>query len=435
MSVSHALGFDVVSYVDPAELDPFADTLGDHERATLDLINTKVAAAESLEAVMNFVFDATKDIIPCDRIGLAFLEENGRRSVARWGRTLYEPMLLRPGYAEDTAGSSLMPILQTGRLRIIHDLKAYLEINPESRSTRLLVQEGVRSSMTCPLRVENRIVGWLFRSSQSPRAYSRREAFLHREMAERLSQAVERAWRMDQLAAANAAYLDMLGTVSHELKSPLASIVMDADVIAGGYLGPVSEAQRTKILRLKQKAEALVNMVKKYLELVRIEEGRMEPRFEAGIQVAEGLIEPALAMLEAQWRDRNMRIRRDWPAGLTVEGDPDLLQLVFMNLVGNGIKYGRANGELRITASNEGGRFRAAVRNEGIGFKPEERGRLFRKFSRLPSSASTARGTGVGLYTCWQILQQHGGRLEADAEYGQWAEFRLDLPQPPHRPD
>ena len=70
--------------------------------------------------------------------------------------------------------------------------------------------------------------------------------------------------------------------------------------------------------------------------------------------------------------------------------------------------------------------------NEGPGFSPEDRGRLFQRFSRLRSRTETkgASGTGVGLYSAWRIIQLHSGRIRARSEPGSWAEFAFELAQP-----
>jgi signal transduction histidine kinase len=71
------------------------------------------------------------------------------------------------------------------------------------------------------------------------------------------------------------------------------------------------------------------------------------------------------------------------------------------------------------------------VWNEGPGFPDADRPKLFRKFSRLDAPELNRRkGTGVGLYTSWRLVQLHGGRIDADSRPGEWAEFIVTLPQP-----
>lgn len=424
---------DVLYYIDaPAEsIAPREFDLP--ERQVLQRVNQKVAAAESLSSLVDFLFHATARICPCDRLGLAFLEEDAGRVVAHDTRAAYEPVLLGEGYAEDLAGSSLEAILEHGRLRIINDLEAYLGQKPNSRSTRLLVREGVRSSMTCPLRVDGRIVGLLFRSSRRPRAYCPHTARMHLAVAERLSQAVEKAWRIEQLTAANRAYMEMLGFVSHELKNPVASIVTDAQLLAEGYLGELGQPVCDKLAGMQRKGEHLLALIRDYLELARLEGGRLRRNDRSGLDLVTDLLDPALELVQSQMEAKQISLQRRIPPDLPpARFDPDLLQIVMVNLLGNAIKYGVQGGTLRLGAgvAEEGG-WNLSVWNEGPGFPDDQRPRLFRKFSRLQTpELQKRRGTGVGLYTCWRIVKLHGGTIRAASEPGQWAEFTFTIPQP-----
>ena len=122
----------------------------------------------------------------------------------------------------------------------------------------------------------------------------------------------------------------------------------------------------------------------------------------------------------AQLQERGMALERSCPADLQpVQCDPELLRIVLVNLLGNAVKYGRPGGLVRITVERQPDQVQAAVWNQGPGFGPEERPRLFRKFSRLQAPELLARkGTGLGLYTSWRIVHLHGGRMDARSEPG-----------------
>jgi hypothetical protein len=399
------------------------------EAEVLDLVNRKVAAGRSLEEVTDLLFRATRDVSPCDRLGVAFLEEGGRRVVARRAVADYEPVLLGAGWAEDLSATSLGPVLESETPRILDDLPAYLEARPESRSTRLLVEEGVRSSLTARLVVEGRVLGFLFRSARRPRAYDARQAGLHLAVSERLAQAVEKAWLLDRLAEANAGYLEMLGFVSHELKSPLASLVMDGETLLGGYAGVVDDAARAAVERMVRKATYLGRLVKEYLDLARVEQHDLAVR-RVPCDLLADVVEPALDVVGPLLAERRCSLVRDLPPGpVAASLDPELMTIVLVNLLGNAAKYARDGGEVRLSVRREGETLRVAVRNEGPGFRPDERARLFRRFSRLADPELAGRpGSGVGLYTCRRIVALHGGRIEADSEPGSWAEFRFEVP-------
>ena len=401
------------------------------EQAILDNVNDKVAAKASLNELMDFLFGAVQELYPCDRIGLAFLDDDGRRIVAHWAKALYQPLLLTPGYGEDLTNSSLHTVIDSGCSRIIYDLERYEAEHPMSASTRLLVREGVRSSMTCPLLVEERILGVLFLSAREPKVYTPYHARLWRALAERISQAVEKAWRIEQLTAANQAYNEVLAFVSHELKNPVASMMTDARVLVDGYLGELEPRQAAKLERLIKKGNYLLDLIREYLDLARMEGGSL--RLHPGeVSMAEEVLEPAFDLIQSQLQEKNMRLERSFPSGdLKVFCDPGLLKVVLVNLLGNAVKYGNEDGLIRLRWERLPDRFNVSVWNEGPGFPPEERSRLFRKFSRLQTPELKSRkGTGVGLYTSWRIVHLHGGRMDATSKLGNWAEFSLEIPQP-----
>ncbi|HOW71263.1 MAG TPA: HAMP domain-containing sensor histidine kinase [Phycisphaerae bacterium] len=422
----------LVRFLDPADAGAQPGVLSPAETQILELINRKVAAAESLDELLAFLFDRLREISPCDRVSLAFVEENGRRLVSHRTRATYEPLLLGNGYAADLAGSSLETILHRGTPRIISDLERYLEQRPKSASTRLLVREGVRSNLTCPLAVEGRIVGLLFRSSRHANAYQDRHARFQTAIAERLGQAVEKAWRIEQLTAANKAYFEMLGFVTHELKSPVASMLMDAGLLMNGYLGPLEAKQREKLASLTRKGEYLLGLVQEYLDLARLEGGELKARLRPDIDFQTSVVEPSLELVRSQLENKRMELTRSIPPDLPrVTIDPDLVKIVMVNLLSNAAKYGFEGGQILLSALVSEGQLRVSVRNDGPGFSASHRSGLFRKFSRLDVPAlRKERGTGVGLYTAWRIIQAHGGRIEAKSEEGRWAEFSYSIPQP-----
>lgn len=401
------------------------------EQAILDLINQKIAAAASLDQLMDFLFDTVRELYPCDRIGLSFIEEDGRRVAAHWTRALYEPIYLKKGYAEDISQSSLRTVLESGSPRIIYDLEEYFREHPRSFSSSLLVKEGVRSSMTCVLAVEGRAVGLIFLSSRMAHSYTPYHVRLWQAIAERLSQAVEKAWRIEQLTAANQAYTEMLGFVSHELKNPVASMITDARVLAQGYLGPMEPKQVEKLEKLIKKGDYLLDLVRNYLDLARIEgsELKLNPK---KVDLISEVVEPSIDLVMPQFQEKQQVLERAYVAStFDVEMDPSLLKITLVNFLGNASKYGNRNGMVRVRVEKQSNGFLVGVYNEGPGWPPEERTKLFRKFSRLQTpELRTRKGTGVGLYTSWRIVLLHGGRIDAQSEHGHWAEFTLEIPQP-----
>lgn len=142
-----------------------------HSRKLQEITDTVVGGL-LMEDVLERIFDSFHSVIPYNRIGCALLSEDGSSVKACWARADYEDIRLVNGFSARMAGSSLVRIVQTGEPRILNNLEAYLESHPESHSTRLMLAEGIRSSLTCPLIDKGRPIGFLFFSSTETDAYA-----------------------------------------------------------------------------------------------------------------------------------------------------------------------------------------------------------------------------------------------------------------------
>ncbi len=425
-----------VTYVDPFRDAGALKPIGAEARTLLRTVNQKIAARPSLRAIVDYLFENTQGLIPCDRMGLAFVDEKGELVTSYYNRASYERLRIGQGYREALQGSSLQEVLHSGLPRIIGDLEAYVQEHPRSRSSKLLVKEGVRSSLTCPLSVEGRVVGFIFRSSRQPHAYAPIHIELQMAITERLSQAVEKAWRIEQLEEANYAYTQMLGFVSHELKSPVASMVTDAQILTQGYLGDLTPEQQAKVESMERKGQYLLSLVREYLDLARVEGGELTLDPQSRVDVTQDVVAEAVDLVRPQVDAHGMQLMACVPAPPLplICCDSTLLRIVLVNLLDNAIKYGNEGGEIRLTTEvlrdeKSHDRLKVAVWNAGPGFSQSQQDKLFRRFSRLDDPAlKSRRGTGVGLYNSWRIIQLHKGRLTADSEHGEWAEFSFEIP-------
>ncbi len=418
-------------YVSAGGLEDIYEQCSPEERLILDTINHRVAASESLDEIMSFLFDAIRQIGDCDRMTLAFVEEEDDRIVAHWTRTTRPELRLRNGYAEDLHRSSLAEVLESGRPRVIDDLEQHLRDHPDSRATRLITGEGLRSSMTCPLIVGGRPIGLMFRNSCRRGAFDDHQVRLHQAIAETLSFAVERAYRFEQLTKANRAYGEVLGFVAHELKSPIASIVTDAAIMRKGLVGAVTDRQGETIDRITRQGGRLLKLIDDYLNLDRLESGRLECRPVPDVDLVGDVVEPTIEMSDVLTPERGIAIERAYPEEtVRIECDPGLLRIAVSNLLDNAVKYGVRQGRIRIRVGTTGRQAQIVVWNEGPGFPEEAAPHLFRKFSRLDvPELKKKKGTGVGLYSTWRIVRLHRGHIRARSEVGAWAEFTITLPQ------
>ncbi len=185
------------------------------EGEKLARVTERANAGLVLEEVLNFVYDAFRSIIPFDRIGLALIEDGGEVVRARWARSEATGIRLKEGYAAPLEGSSLQAILQTGEPRIINDLEIYLSEHPQSDSTRRIVQEGMLSSLTCPLIALRKPIGFIFFSSKKIHTYKDLHQELFLRIAGQLSMILEKSRLYQQVIELNRQLLDAQSALEH----------------------------------------------------------------------------------------------------------------------------------------------------------------------------------------------------------------------------
>ena len=132
-------------------------------------------------------------VFPYNRLSVAFLEKDGEVLRARWARADYPDLMLRTGYAGVLKEGSLPGIIASGEPRIINDLAAYLHHHPLSHATSLLVAEGIRSSLTCPLISMGKPIGFLFFSSLTTDTYKNVHTDAFKLIAGHLSVMIEKS--------------------------------------------------------------------------------------------------------------------------------------------------------------------------------------------------------------------------------------------------
>lgn len=177
--------------------------------AALNRITHQVNSVQLLDEALDCVYETFRSVIPYERIGVAFLEEEDTFVRAYWSRSDTSSSGITKGYSARMAGSSLQTVLDTNRPRILNDLVAYLEQHPDSASTRLMVKDGMRSSLTCPLVAFGNPVGFLFFSSRNPNTYKEIHQDVFLKIADQLSVIIEKARLIQQLQDLNEQLMDL----------------------------------------------------------------------------------------------------------------------------------------------------------------------------------------------------------------------------------
>ncbi|MFH1212550.1 MAG: GAF domain-containing protein [Candidatus Neomarinimicrobiota bacterium] len=213
------------------------------ELLTLSGLTEKINTGLNLAEVLDQIFNSFRTVIPYDRLGIALLTADGKSVRACCSRSDFPADKLKDGYTARLQNSSLAEILRTGQPRIINDLEQYLADKPRSVSTRLILAEGMRSSLTCPLIVQAKPVGFLFFSSQHTYTFRDAHVDLFRKIAGQVSMIVEKSRLYQNLSALNDEKSKFLGIAAHDLRSPIGVIKSYADILLAGLVGNLTDHQ------------------------------------------------------------------------------------------------------------------------------------------------------------------------------------------------
>lgn len=232
--------------------------------------------------------------------------------------------------------------------------------------------------------------------------------------------AVEKARLRDELARQETARFreDLLSGISHDMQTPLATIVGLTDVLLSGVPDPEELTQTHEILN--RQARSLRGLVQQFLDYSRLASDRellLRPR---PVDVVE-VIERAVGMFRHQ-RDIVVGASLGLPPA---EVDPDRFEQMLTNLIDNAMKY--SDGPIRVVARHQGDRITVDVVDEGPGIDEQELETLFEKFHRGDDAEGTT-GTGLGLYITRALVEAHGGELRTHSTPGVGSRFQIRLP-------
>jgi signal transduction histidine kinase/DNA-binding response OmpR family regulator len=273
------------------------------------------------------------------------------------------------------------------------------------------------------------------------RAYNTR----HHRRARQLEQSVADrtaiiAAQTEQLKELDVAKSRFFANVSHEFRTPLTLMIGPLEDLRAGLRGAVAPELDREISLALRNARRLLKLVDQLLDVARLEANRVELRAQRG-DIVVFLRELLLAFSPLAERKR-IAIRFDEPPGpCEVYFDPDLLENVFVNLVGNALKYTHEDGAIRISlratvpiskhpdfADMPEGYVTVEVKDSGPGIPASDLPQIFERFYRAAWTDESQAGTGLGLSLARDLVELHGGRIEAESEEGFGAAFTITLP-------
>jgi signal transduction histidine kinase len=179
--------------------------------------------------------------------------------------------------------------------------------------------------------------------------------------------------------------------------------------------------------RLEKNGRHLLNLINDVLDLSKIEAGRLTLALD---DYAMGeLVQTVITAVEGLAAEKNLSLKVTVPTNLAIgKGDAQRIAQVFMNLIGNAIKF-TETGQIGVAVSESGGHFSVAVSDTGCGLAEAEQKHIFKEFHQADGSSTREKGgTGLGLSIAKRIVEMHGGSIWVESAAGKGSIFRLKLP-------
>jgi len=308
----------------------------------------------------------------------------------------------------------------------------------------------ITSALSIPLVVEEKCVGVLnINRINHPHLFTESQCEIVRLFAEHIGAVIQRAFEMDRLAdearnleVANAKLTEMnrlkeifLSTASHELKTPLTSVIGYAELLSEHEerLAPTQRREFTR--RLRSEAENLLGLIEDILDLTRLETGKVTLRRSA-VRLNE-VVKAAVETTRSLAAKHHIRILEDYDTDQEpVAADEIKIRQTVVNLIVNAIKYSPEEGEVRVRTRTEGPWAAIEITDQGPGVSAEESAQIFTLFGQAvrPSTKSIS-GLGIGLHLVKRIVELHGGEVGVDPAQQHGSRFWIRLPREAARTD
>ena len=233
---------------------------------------------------------------------------------------------------------------------------------------------------------------------------------------------VSTASAMDRLKS------DFFSMVSHELKSPLSSLLMQISVVLDGLAGDLTSKQSDLLGKAKEKTKGMITLVNDILDYQRIQEGKSIQKIEY-LDLAE-ILKRTVELMRLSAEEKGLSLTCEIAEGLpSFSGDRGGMEAVFVNLISNSIKYTPKGGNVNMSLSKAGRDIRFKVVDNGIGIPPEGIDQIFEKFYRIKTQETKSiSGSGLGLSIVKGIVDAHNGSIRAESQAGKGATFTVSLP-------
>lgn len=392
-------------------------------------INQRMVSGSDFEQTFDFIFDALSLLIPYDRLGIALLNKDSDQVEFHWVRSKIPIQYIRKGYTVELGDSSLKHILESGQPRIINDLIEYARSHPGSRNTQLIIKDGIRSNLTCPLRANGKPVGFVFFSSSRPGTYGRDHQDIFLSVADELSVIVEqsRLHRRFESALSKEQFIRMM---LHDLKSPLSVIQGVLEEFASfEWFQNLSPEGREIFGLLHRNAHFMLGLLDELSDLMQVEGPSSSVKLE--------IVDLMSFLREVQKNAEQLASRKDIQFTLELSEDlplrfrfdPNLIRRALENLITNAIKFSHRHKQIKLKVWLQDQQLFFLIQDQGLGIPEAEISKLFHEFGKTSVRPTEGEhSSGIGLAITKRIIDNHGGKITVESTPGKGSTFTFFLP-------
>jgi len=241
------------------------------------------------------------------------------------------------------------------------------------------------------------------------------------ERTRQLTQALEEVGKISKRKS------DFISSVSHELRTPLTSIKGYAAILLAGKLGAVPDEIRNRLEKINRHSDELVHMVNDLLDISRIESGKVNMNMES--LELKYIADKVADLLSEQLKTKNITFSSNIPDDCQkILADRSQIERVFINLVGNALKFTPEKGKITISAHRSGRIIQIDVADNGFGIPEDAQEKIFEEFFRVENTINQeVKGTGLGLTLVKHIIEAHQGRIWVKSKLSEGSTFSFTL--------